>query len=163
MNIEFWDHVKSSCIKKFSPLYFTVGMVEEIAELEEQLAMDVIDEDQVISEVGDVCWYIYGLANSLEDIFPVGVQASSEETMPSTTDMLLASGKLCGSIKKWSRGDQGWEEFKKRIQGQVSLVMNLLVRRVGPYCSLEEAMKGNIVKILSRRAKGTVKGDGNNR
>ena len=52
----FMDHVKTSLIKKsFSSLYFTVGLVEEAAELSEEMKKND-NMENVVSEVGDVCW-----------------------------------------------------------------------------------------------------------
>ena len=50
------EHVKTSLIKKsFSSLYFTVGLVEEAAELSEEMNKND-NLENVVSEVGDVCW-----------------------------------------------------------------------------------------------------------
>ena len=52
----FMEHVKTSLIKKsFSSLYFTVGLVEEAAELSEEMNKND-NLENVVSEVGDVCW-----------------------------------------------------------------------------------------------------------
>ena len=153
----FMDHVKTSLIKKsFSPLYFTVGLVEEVAELSEALASLPRSEENIMSEVGDVCWYAYGLCQALEDVTPVPSDDDDGDT-----DLLVAVGRLCGSIKKWSRGDQEWTVFRPRVQGHVSHLLGV-VRRVSPV-SLEIAMRSNIEKIRSRRERGVVRGDGNNR
>eukprot|EP00092_Neocalanus_flemingeri_P000143 GFUD01000150.1.p1 GENE.GFUD01000150.1~~GFUD01000150.1.p1 ORF type:complete len:175 (+),score=64.29 GFUD01000150.1:57-581(+) len=161
----FLDHVKTSSLQKFSPLYFTVGLVEEVAELTEELDRfskgQENDNDLVVSEVGDVCWYLYALCNSLDDISPV-LSSSCPPDIPQTdisVTLLSACGKLCGSIKKWSRGDQSWDLFKPRIQRGVSDLLKL-VEMISPV-PLEVAMEKNIEKIKGRRARGVVKGDGN--
>jgi len=164
---KFLDHVRSSSLKKFSPLYFTVGLVEEVAELVEESDRfnkgQVDDNSQVVSEVGDVCWYLYALCNSLEDISPVPNTSSTSQDDYQETEspgaLLSVCGKLCGSIKKWSRGDQSWDIFKPRIQKGVSDLLQLVVM-VSPV-SLEVAMEKNIEKIKGRRERGVVKGDGN--
>ena len=152
----FMDHVKTSLIKKsFSPLYFTVGLVEEVAELSEALNSPSRNEENIRSEVGDVCWYAYGLCQSLEDVTPVPSDGDDD------TDLLGAVGRLCGSIKKWSRGDQDWAVFRPRVQGHVSQLL-AVVTRVSPV-TLDTAMRSNIQKIRSRRERGVVRGDGSNR
>ena len=47
----FLEHVRTSLLKKtFSPLYFTVGLVEEVAELSEALSSEHGSEENVVSE-----------------------------------------------------------------------------------------------------------------
>ena len=153
----FMDHVETSLIKKsFSPLYFTVGLVEEVAELSEALNNIPKSEENITSEVGDVCWYAYGLCQALENVTPVPIDDEG-----GNTDLLGAVGRLCGSIKKWSRGDQDWAVFRPRVQGHVSQLLGV-VTRVSPV-SVEAAMRSNIEKIRSRRERGVVRGDGSNR
>ena len=71
LNEKFLEHVQSSCLQKFSPLYFTVGLVEEVAELAEEYRKATPDRAEIEAEVGDVCWYLYALCNSLEGVLPI--------------------------------------------------------------------------------------------
>ena len=154
----FMDHVKTSLLKKsFSSLYFTVGLVEEVGELADELKKKdgLNNKDNIVSEVGDICWYVYGLCQSLEEIVP------EVKTDNKDNDLLSVCGKLCGSIKKWSRGDKDWDVFQTRVQTHVSCILATVARH-SPV-SLEEAMRKNIEKIQSRRERGVVRGDGNNR
>jgi len=162
----FLDHVKTSLVKTdFSSLYFTVGLVEEAAELLEEKNKENVEEENVVSEVGDVCWYIYGLCNSLKDIVPSSPSLSnsskSSEEKDEAAQVLMLCGALCGSVKKWNRGDQSWEKFQERIQTNVSDLLQLLAE-ISPV-PLEEAMKKNIEKIRSRRLRKVVLGDGSAR
>jgi len=162
----FLEHVKSSCLQKFSPLYFTVGLVEEVAELVEEIdhyeKMKNGDQSEIVCEVGDVCWYLYALCDSLSDITPIPTPSEDCSALEADSrSVLSACGKLCGSVKKWSRGDQSWDIFQPRIQKGVSDLLQLVVL-MSPV-PLEEAMKKNIEKIRERRARGVVKGDGNHR
>ena len=157
----FMDHVKTSLVKAdFSSLYFTVGIVEEAAELLEE--KQGAREESVVSEVGDVCWYIYGLCNSLPDITPAVSSPSPPDSETSeAAQVLFLCGKLAGSVKKWNRGDQSWQNFRPRIQKNVSDLLGLL-SQISPV-PLEVAMKKNIEKILSRRERKVVLGDGSER
>ena len=157
----FMDHVKTSLVKAdFSSLYFTVGIVEEAAELLEE--KQGAREESVVSEVGDVCWYIYGLCNSLPDITPAVSSPSPPDSETSeAAQVLFLCGKLAGSVKKWNRGDQSWQNFRPRIQKNVSDLLGLL-SQISPV-PLEVAMKKNIEKILSRRKRKVVLGDGSER
>merc|ERR1719348_434075 len=87
----FRAHVKESCLSKFSPLYFTVGLVEEIAEMEEQLARDPLQIEQVVSEAGDVLWYLVGLCDALEDIC-LALPGEETDAEVSAHSLLLAVG-----------------------------------------------------------------------
>ena len=161
----FMDHVKTSLVKKdFCSLYFTVGLVEEAAELVEEKNKENMERESVVGEVGDVCWYIYGLCNSLTDIVPSS-QSSEGSKAPQASgeaaQILMVCGKLCGSVKKWNRGDQSWDKFQERIQRNVSELLDLLAV-ISPV-PLEVAMKKNIEKILSRRERNVVLGDGSDR
>ena len=161
----FMDHVKTSLVKAdFSSLYFTVGIVEEAAELLEEKQGG--REESVVSEVGDVCWYIYGLCNSLTDIVPAPSSPSPAPATPGSDrteagQVLFLCGKLAGSVKKWNRGDQSWDNFQPRIQKNVSDLLGLLCQ-ISPV-PLELAMKKNIEKIHSRRERKVVRGDGSER
>ena len=161
----FMEHVKTSLVKKdFSSLYFTVGLVEEAAELIEEKEKETPLTESVVSEVGDVCWYIYGLCNSLSDVVPSS-EFSSDDLITSGVDeaakVLTLCGKLCGSVEKWNRGDQGWDKFRGRIQGNVSELLHLLAL-LSPV-PLELAMERNVEKIQSRRDRKVVLGDGSDR
>ena len=119
-----------------------------------------------MSEVGDVCWYIYGLCNSLTDIVPAPSSPSPAPATPGSDrteagQVLFLCGKLAGSVKKWNRGDQSWDNFQPRIQKNVSDLLGLLCQ-ISPV-PLEVAMKKNIEKIQSRRERKVVLGDGSER
>lgn len=162
----FMQHVRDSCLRPFTTLYYTVGLVEEAAELAEQLrAQPAADPALVLSEVGDCLWYLWAVCNSLADVHPVLsdeakvgglVEAAGLEAL-----LLARCGALCSAVKKWSRGDQSWEVFQPRLQAGVTALLDLLA--VLSPAPLELAMRGNIEKIRSRRERGVVRGDGNTR
>jgi len=70
--------------------------VEEVAELVEEMEklskQPETDISLVVSEVGDVCWYLYALCNSLDDITPVPSFSSKLD--------LLTMETLCVFLKK---------------------------------------------------------------
>ena len=162
----FAEHVRETCVRPFPPLYFAVGVVEEVAELAHELDKEG-REMELVSELGDVLWYVFALCHSLQDVSPV-LPSEQEQQSRSVNNpdikidsaiLLGAVGELCGSLKKWSRGDKSWSEFKERVQRQISQLL-LIVSQLG---QVEEAMEGNIVKIKARKEKGTLRGDGSNR
>jgi len=131
----FMDHVKTSLLKKsFSSLYFTVGLVQEVGELADELKKknDLNCKDNLVSKVGEVCWYVYGLCQSLEGIVPEVKTDEQDED-----ELLSVCGKLCGSIKNWSREDKDWDVFQTRVQSNVAHVLATVARH-SPV-SLEES------------------------
>ena len=120
---EFQEHVRASCLRPFPPLYFTVGVVEEVAELAQELEQG---GQGVVGELGDVLWYVYALCNSLEAVTPCLPSplelTNNPPAWPPSSLQLGSVGLLAGSIKKWSRGDKGWDQFQPRVQKQVTVV-----------------------------------------
>ena len=45
---------------------------------------------------------------------------------PKEDALFMTCGQLCGSLKKWSRGDKDWSHFQARIQADVSQLVTLL-------------------------------------
>ena len=117
---EFQEHVRASCLRPFPPLYFTVGVVEEVAELAQELEQG---GHGVVGELGDVLWYVYALCNSLEGVtpcLPSPLELSNNPASSPASFLLGCVGQLAGSLKKWSRGDKEWMEFQPRVQKQVN-------------------------------------------
>ena len=221
---EFENHVINSCFCfGLGPTYFSTAIAEETAELfdavssimTEQLTHKGRDDDKdtnekalysVLSEAGDILWYLYALSLSLpggkfhaekslnnsdrtspiliscdlecrdqrSSSLGVADESYNNHQMLDLKDRLIsAMGKLCGSVKKFSRGDQSWEDiFQKRIQRDfdtllitLKQILHFLQLFFHPKMnlSLEDAMKCNINKISLRKLKGTIKGDGENR
>jgi hypothetical protein len=163
------DYVAAICVGPLpSPLYFAIGLVEEAAELAEELDKEAsIGQAEVVAELGDVLGYLYAICSSLKEVHPI-LPVSTDEAIANNPSklsatpsglLLAAVGRLCGSLKKWSRGDNGWDEFRPRLQGDVSALL-VLLGRLGP---IGPAMLANIEKIKARKERGTIKGDGNNR
>ena len=63
----FAEHVRETCVRPFPPLYFAVGIVEEVAELSHELDQEG-REMELVSELGDVLWYVFALCHSLQDV-----------------------------------------------------------------------------------------------
>ena len=218
---EFENHVINSCFCfMLGPTYFSTAIAEETAELFDAVSSAMTDhlthngrDDKdtlekalysVLSEAGDILWYLYALSLSLpggkfyadkspnnsEHMSPVLISCNREyrdqsssritdesyknQQMLDLKDRLIsAMGKLCGSVKKFSRGDQSWEDvFHKRIQRDFDTLLITLKQilhflemlfRPKMSLSLEDAMKCNMKKISQRKLKGTIKGDGENR
>lgn len=78
------------------------------------------------------------------------------------------AGEVMGKIKKWLRGDDGVGEMsierKEALKGELGDVLwYLAVLAKDLDLDLEEIAKDNINKLQTRKEKGTLKGDGDNR
>ena len=104
----------------------------------------------------------------IENIFKDLKSTTGQKLNDLKNSLCSSMGKLCGSVKKFSRGDKNWDVFYKRIQQDVNnmlliLANNLLCLSIlfrDDNVTLENAMLCNIQKIAQRMSKGTIKGDG---
>ncbi len=78
------------------------------------------------------------------------------------------AGEVMGKIKKWLRGDDGGDEISSERRealkyelGDVLWYLATLARDLG--FSFDEIASANIEKLRSRKERGAVKGDGDNR
>ncbi|MDP9249352.1 MAG: nucleoside triphosphate pyrophosphohydrolase family protein [bacterium] len=78
------------------------------------------------------------------------------------------AGEVMGKVKKWLRGDDGVgvlsderRQALKEEMGDVFWYLAVLARDLD--LTLEEIADVNIKKLESRQARGTIKGDGDNR
>eukprot|EP00747_Dinoflagellata_sp_TGD_P163122 gnl/TRDRNA2_/TRDRNA2_181472_c0_seq1.p1 gnl/TRDRNA2_/TRDRNA2_181472_c0~~gnl/TRDRNA2_/TRDRNA2_181472_c0_seq1.p1 ORF type:complete len:238 (+),score=39.82 gnl/TRDRNA2_/TRDRNA2_181472_c0_seq1:781-1494(+) len=191
----FLAHVADTCMQKFSPTYFATGIAEECAEL----GLELTDLERVpsadtygraVSEAGDVLWYVVALCRALpfddgspvlqwfqgDGDGPVGAKVTESDFFVALNlqQLYSAMGALCGSVKKFSRGDKPWADFRDRIAGNVHQLLSMLqlflerarcrVKPTGDVTNvLEAAMKVNIDKIQSRKIAGKLQGDGEKR
>ena len=105
---------------------------------------------------------------SIEGIFKDSKSTDSQKLNDLKNGLCSSMGKLCGSVKKFSRGDKKWDVFYERIQRDVNNLLLILSNCL--FClsvllddknlSLESAMRCNVQKIANRMSKGTIKGDG---
>merc|ERR1719278_1909102 len=104
----------------------------------------------------------------IENIFKDLKSTTGQKLNDLKNSLCSSMGKLCGSVKKFSRGDKNWDVFYKRIQEDVNNMLLILANNL--LClsilfhydnqTLENAMLCNIQKISQRMSKGTIKGDG---
>jgi|SRR3989344_8468757 len=78
------------------------------------------------------------------------------------------AGEVMGKVKKWLRGDDGEGQLSperkqalKEEMGDVFWYLAVLARDLD--LTLEEIADVNIKKLESRKARGTIKGDGDTR
>lgn len=78
------------------------------------------------------------------------------------------SGEVIGKVKKWLRGDDGEgvisderRDSLKLEMGDVLWYLSVLAHDLG--FSLDDIAQANIEKLKSRKERGEIKGDGDNR
>jgi len=106
--------------------------------------------------------------NFIQNIFKDLKSTNGQKLNDLKNGLCSSMGKLCGSVKKFSRGDKDWDVFYERIQRDVNNMLLILANNL--FClsilfhddnlTLENAMRCNIQKIAQRLSKGTIKGDG---
>ena len=167
---EYFKFWKKSCIRDdFTPQYFTLGLVEEISEVLEEMTQKSVITSRLIKEIGDVLWYTVGLIQvngwSLEDIIGESWKTQSTTVAISTSDLVILGGAIAGRLKKFDRGDYPLtklREYLKPLLLKVLSHLNAIATQVG--CdTLESAAYYNREKISRRLAANTLKGDGSDR
>ena len=134
-----------------------LGLIEELEELEHtyfdfSIEKDgILSEEDVLSEVGDCLYYIASigieLGISMGDFFIRELPENSKYVSPA---------KL---LKKTIRDYNG--DMPHMYREQLSDYLALLCQSILPaYANIEEAMEYNIHKLLDRKARNMIQGDG---
>ena len=141
-----------------------LGLIEESEEaFDAYKRFTTIDNEEnrtnVIKEVGDVCWYVTSIAEILDlDLDNIFKTKQNIEELKKYKNITLYSG----NIKKFYR--DGKPIDKKEIQGTLSLLMLGMLSALKNYdITLDLILKTNYDKLILRKQKGTIKGDGDNR
>lgn len=136
-------------------MYLLLGFMSEQQEYTEIFSAFAFDYNvssiEVIKELGDCLWYL----TRLEAIF--GSTASAEESY--TFD-------IAGAIKKYFRDGVIHRDIPKWINTQweeITSDLELLNNTSCEIYSLEEVLDINVEKLTSRKNRGTLTGNGDNR
>lgn len=138
--------------------YPALGLIGELSEF--QLAYIAAEPDyteDLVKEAGDVCWYCANLCNDLG----VELQSLSFRRGADLPSFMFV-GQFCEQVKKYIRdGNKNKQEY---ILDFVEHVMSALASRLSEFCiSLNTALTTNLEKLESRKERGTLQGDGDNR
>jgi NTP pyrophosphatase (non-canonical NTP hydrolase) len=158
--------------------YTALGLGGEVGEMQEkirdfQLGSESVgaekNREEFVKELGDIFWYFAGLSTELgidiDDIIP-----SDWETWEALPHVILGLGGSAGRvqerIKKVLRDSGGvvTPEKKQQIQEDLREVARFLIalcRELG--IEVELVLEGNIAKLFSRKDRGVLQGDGDNR
>lgn len=74
------------------------------------------------------------------------------------------AGEVAGAVKKHKRGDYGTKEMRERVAAEAGDVLWYWVRLLDELdLSAAEVMEHNAEKVLDRKDRDEIKGDGDNR
>jgi len=124
-----------------------------IGELEEYKECSLEDKKNIIKESGDVMWYCSSICSCLgADLQEVCNKEIKEIDRP-----------IAEVFKKAFRDNKG--VFDKKYKEDILTYVNYVINWILPFGTknLEEIMQANIDKLYSRKQRGVIKGDGDNR
>lgn len=163
--------------------YPALGLAGESGEICEKVRGKpaTAGERALAKELGDVLWYVAILADELGAQLSqiarwrVGIDAFQKAVVEEDKNRDLAdrglglagaAGNVCDRVKKMFRDDGGTLTDTRRVAivaglGQVLRCVSLMATNLGE--SLERIAEINVEKLASRKRRGTITGDGDNR
>lgn len=167
--------------------YMAYGLVNEIGELQEKLISEntgTTSAEDTLKELGDVLWYIAGVSHIrgwklsevmtgvVTDITVSEYEAnefakSSDSNSRQDSNAILsisltvAAGNLCGALKKEIRDNAHKPDVEKEALRKIFQISTVLAKKLGS--TLEHVATANIAKLASRKARGVIGGNGDNR
>lgn len=157
---------------KTATTYPFLGLAGEGGELLAAIStfgLKPINRENVLKEIGDVCWYFAEVCRvtglSFEAMIGFDEHKDIESVNP-PLDLPTTIAAICELAKKSLRDEGGaWgEERKARLEAQLrrlGLVILCCCRRYG--WPLSDVLLANIQKLTDRRDRNKLKGDGDNR
>ncbi len=170
--VEFTDTV-ALYPKTAESTYLAMGIGDELAELVEAVEAAQNDND-VLSEAGDVFWYLLRYASKVLEINLTDLEESVLAQISPCEDgfsseAILNLGSILGYEKKKIRDYDTWSDEKKadkrsKAVGDVHQlcfeVANILFSHG---FEVEACLKKNVDKLSGRKKEGKLQGDGSNR
>lgn len=152
--------------------YPVLGLCGEAGEL--TVACKSTDNEPIHKEIGDVLWYVANVANNADlKLSEVCNRKTFRFTLPcwqwtgeSCQELYIAAGIVAENVKKAIRDNGGELTDVRRNAIRVALkqvVIALANIANKTNSSLEACAKMNIEKLVSRKERGTQKGDGDDR
>ncbi len=155
--------------------YPALGLCGEMGELFEAIR-SVHNRENVIKEIGDCLWYIANVANDADltlskvcdnDVGFTCLDRHAYWTIEEAkTKLGVSVGAVAEAVKKTIRDNHGALKRKKRKLIKHALYDTMSVLRCFAEefdTTLEECAKANLEKLKSRRDRGKIQGDGDNR
>jgi NTP pyrophosphatase (non-canonical NTP hydrolase) len=167
----YQTHARSSAIypnQGHNLAYAALGLNEESGEVLDKLLKG--DRDGLLSELGDITWYCatcaFEVGAELEYVAHKRVLLLDKSPKDLVVDLMYQASLIAGRSKKVLRDNQGVVPADKRevILKSLAHILGLVDLIAKHYLSsIQEVMKGNVIKLQARKANQTLKGDGDNR
>lgn len=167
--------------------YMAYGLVNEIGELQEKLISEssgMVSSEDTLKELGDVLWYIAGVSHirgwklsevmtgivtdiTINEYEAKEFAKSSDSNSRQDSNIILsigltiAAGSLCGVLKKEIRDNLRKPDVEKDALRKIFQISIVLAKKLGS--TLEHVATANIAKLASRKARGVIGGNGDNR
>lgn len=169
---EYQEMATSTAIYPGTLAYPTLGLCGEAGEL--SVACKSVDDDPIHKELGDVLWYVANVADDAGlKLSEVCARKTFRFTVPtwqwtgeSCQEICVAAGVVAENVKKTLRDNDGvlTDDRRYNIQKALKQIVVALANVASKTNStLEACAKMNIDKLMSRRERGTLKGDGDDR
>ena len=167
--------------------YMAYGLVNEIGELQEKFISEssgMVSSEDTLKELGDVLWYIAGVSHirgwklsevmtgivtdiTINEYEAKEFAKSSDSNSRQDSNVILsinlslAAGSLCGALKKEIRDNAHKPDVEKEALRKIFQISTVLAKKLGS--TLEHVATANIAKLASRKARGVIGGNGDNR
>lgn len=142
--------------------YLAFGLNDEWVEAVEKVE-EGADKEAILDELGDCWWYLARLSDEL------GMELSSllgtldAELDPDIGGIITSCiGKMQGRVKKYIRGDYEVSELSGKVLEYMEAIGSGFELMLGDY-PVEAILQRNHDKLMLRKEKGTIRGDGDNR
>jgi len=148
-------------VKNFGIIYAFLGLWDEIEEFVEKLDAKhtVESHTELLKEAGDVLWYIAAICKELNIDFDMIMQIATNES-----DLReLNESKIYGMLKKFYR-DGKMLDTTYIGEYLITAVVNVFTSMSSDYkANIQEAMRMNYTKLIDRKERNVISGDGDNR
>lgn len=152
-------------VENFGMAYYLLGLIDEMGEVGEAIVrfkQNDSEENKVllVSEFGDVVWYITGICEELklnpELIFNYNGTTEALDQYPSVS-------RFCGNVKKYYR--DGKAIPAELATGVLTKVYNYYMYPTMKVhaITLDEVLQTNFDKLTKRKENNTIQGDGDKR
>lgn len=147
--------------------YLTYGLMGEQSELSSKVINSVDSNyptEGIIKELGDVLWYITVIVDNqdykVEDFYDKDKVSPPKESL---NELLLKLNANCGKFAELTKKKKR-DGKEINIEGKVTPIYKLIdqIATLHSY-SIEEVANLNMQKLLDRKERNKIKGDGDNR